>query len=90
MDKDDLIAGQIFDAAAANWIVLGELIVALVEGGSLSRDAAVTILVRSERVIARGSPHSPAVPAHELLLEHVVARLALQPEIAARRRDRRR
>lgn len=85
MSDEDGTLGGIFDAALANWIILGELIVALAENGTLTREAVATILVRSERVTAQLPDGSPARPAHAMLLEHVQSRLALQPDIYARR-----
>lgn len=85
---DEMLLDLLFDAATAYSVVLSELIVALVEAGSLSREAAATILVRNERVTSRFPAGSPASAAHQLLLSAVEPRLALQPDVHARRRSR--
>lgn len=79
-----------FDAATAYWVVLSELIVELVEQGSLSRTGAANTIVRSEAVMSHLPDHSLARYAHNLLAQSVANRLALQPEIHLRRQlDRR-
>lgn len=75
----------VFDAATAYWVVLSELIVELVEQGSLSRTGAANTIVRSEAVMSHLPDHSLARYAHNLLAQAVANRLALQPEIHLRR-----
>ena len=89
-DDTDFWSARVFDAATAYKIVLGELMTALVESGALSREAVATILVRSERVISTFPPGSPAHWAQSGLRELVEQRLALQPDVFARRRSRKR
>ncbi len=87
-DKDlERIAGMSFDAATAYEVVLCELIVELVEGGTLSRARAANVMVRAETHITDLPDDHLARIAISTLCKQIQRRLALQPDVAARRID---
>lgn len=90
MSADDIFLNGIFDAAMANNVFMHELLIELVLAGSLSREAVASILIRSERFMAHLPPDSVARHAHEAIFEQVQSRLALKPDVDARRLDPRR
>ena len=85
-DEMDRLLEDVFDAVSAQQLALSELIVELVESGSLSRTGAANVVVRSEAFIQHLAERSLGRAAHEHLASSVEARLALKPEIFVRRR----
>lgn len=85
--EDEKAASLAFDAATAYMTVIQELIVELVEGGGLSRKGAANVLVRAESIIGPLPEHDLQRAAVELLSQQLQRRLALQPDVAARRID---
>lgn len=83
----ELLNNLSFDAALAYRVVIQELIVELVEGGALSPKGAANVLVRAESVIRNRPGQDIQRVAFEALSEPLQRRLALQPDVAARRLD---
>jgi len=67
-DEMDRLLEDVFDAVSAQQLALSELIVELVESGSLSRTGAANVVVRSEAFIQHLAERSLAAPPMSILL----------------------